>query len=330
LSKQLEKQLPKPNWAEDDALICLHEAVKKTVQELPMFEGNGTILKALADVGSTMYRRERDGDLPSRMDTLSEHSIGMLLIKGFTMRGALIDRAVAVKSYMEILYATRLSQPLGEIAQVHQSATSRVDELQKELEEEPREPGDAVPKRYRGKGGSAAEELLAATLDLWATSIQFCRREVEEEGDLEPPESQELQAFIQSCLLEFAAGSLGMRLNIVRYWKHVFAHLSEQRLPLHDTLGNEICQRVVASLQSASLDQRSERLRRPALELSAALIKDSASGGGRALILTGLSPSALSGSTVLSLQTWIDRIDQVTADQCTADVAILRSALEET
>ncbi|CAE8630113.1 unnamed protein product, partial [Polarella glacialis] len=194
-------------------------------------------------------------------------------------------------------------------------ASRRVDELQLEDEKEEREPGEAPPKRHRGKGQSPAEELLSATLDFWATSFQQCRREVEDEGDLEPPEEGELAAFIGVSLAEFRLGSLTMRLGIVRLWKHVFKHFAEERLPLKSQLSDELCGQLVAAVQDASWDARSERLRRPALELAAALAQDAVSGGREAL-LRGMQAEAkaAAGETegaaalrAVQVTAWLDR-----------------------
>ena len=62
------------------------------------------------------------------------------------------------------------------------------DEFQKSLEAEPREPREMVPKRYRGNPQSPAEELRTATLTLCTAAFEQCRREVEDEGDLDPPQ----------------------------------------------------------------------------------------------------------------------------------------------
>ncbi|CAE8630509.1 unnamed protein product, partial [Polarella glacialis] len=224
-----------------------------------------------------MHRRKRMEVLGSA--TCDEAAMGLPLVLSFCSKGSLTDRGVAVKAYLEVISAARLWPPLKDAEKLHDAASRRVDELQLEDEKEEREPGEAPPKRHRGKGQSPAEELLSATLDFWATSFQQCRREVEDEGDLEPPEEGELAAFIGVSLAEFRLGSLTMRLGIVRLWKHVFKHFAEERLPLKSQLSDELCGQLVAAVQDASWDARSERLRRPALELAAALAQDAVSGG---------------------------------------------------
>ncbi|CAK0910537.1 unnamed protein product [Prorocentrum cordatum] len=176
---------------------------------------------------------------------------------------------------------------LEDVAKLYEAASQRVDELQAEVEAEEREPGEAMPVRHRGKGQSPAEELLGGALDLWAATLQQCRREVDDEGDLEPPESAELGAFASAGLAEFHAGSLFLRVTIVRLWRHVFQHLAQERIALCDCLDAGARARVIAATQGASLDQRSERLRRPALELAAALARDAAPRGGREALRQG-------------------------------------------
>jgi len=324
LAGLLDKQLPRPNWAKDDAFVTLHKAVLTTVQVLPMFEGNGTIICALAEAGATMHRRSRNQETVPDDGDIDETVLGLPLIKSFICRGALSDRAAAARALLQVASATRLWPSLDEIAQLHRSASDRVDELQRELEQEKREPGEAVPKRHRGKGQSPAEDLLSTTLDLWTTAFQQCRREVEDECDLEPPEASELQAFMKACIFDFEAGSLSMRLNIVRYWKHVFSHFAEQKLQVRSSLGDDLCTNFVAMLQSASLDQRSERLRRPAFELAAALANDCAIGGGKEVLVRALASGVPS---ISSVDAWIAQVDGITSEQCSEQLAILRSAL---
>jgi len=330
LAAQLDKQLPRPNWAQDPAVSSLQKAVLSTVQSLPTFDGSGILVRALADIGATMRRRKRN-EAPPPGDAADEDALGLPLIRGFISKGSLTDRSAAAKAFLEALSATRLWSPLEEAAQVHKAACDRVDELQREVEAEKREPGEAVPKRHRGKGQSPAEELLGSTLDVWATTFQQCRREVEDEGDLEPPEASELQEFFRACLLEFEAGSLTMRLNVVRLWKHVFSHLAEERIVVRGPLGDELCIRITAAVQDASLDQRSERLRRPAIELAASMAKDASSGGGREVLKAGLasaaSGAAVPGAPVAPLDTWLDKVDDATAEVCAEQLAALRSSL---
>ena len=72
-------------------------------------------------------------------------------------------------------------------------------ERQKNLEAEPREPREMAPKRYRGNPQSPAEELFPATLNLCTGAVEQCRREVEDEGDLNPPqETPSPQAVVET------------------------------------------------------------------------------------------------------------------------------------
>lgn len=261
-----------------------------------------------------------------------EVALGLPVIQPFISKGTLTDRAAAARALLEVMSATRLWSPLDEAAQLHASASQRVDVLQKEVEEEKREPGEAAPKRHRGKGQSPAEEFLLATLDLWATTLQQCRREVEDEGDLDPPEDEELQSFFRASLAEFDSGSLFMRLGVTRLWKHVFAHLAEEKIPFCGKLNDELRKRITAAVQDASLDQRSERLRRPTLELAEALAKDVSTGGGRELLRSTLpsseAASGVSGAgAVMSLESWLSKVDSTTAELCAVQLGTLRAAL---
>jgi len=327
LAAQLDKQLPRPNWAQDPSMQELQKAVLSSVQSLPTFDGSGILVRSLADIGATMHRRKRNDPPPAGDTSGVEDALGFPLIRGFVSKGSLTDRASAARAYLEVMSATRLWAPLDEAAQLHAAASQKVDELQKEVEAEKREPGESVPKRHRGKGQSPAEEMLSATLDVWATTFQQCRKEVEDEGDLEPPEAAELQAFFRESLSEFEAGSLTLRLNIVRLWKHLFAHLAEEKLFSKGAalLGEELCVRLTAALQDASLDARSERLRRPALELAGALAGDAAQ---REVLARGLAAASSSPSSALvTLERWIDKVDDATAEQCSEQLATLKSAL---
>jgi len=231
---------------------------------------------------------------------------------------------------MDATSASRLWGPLEEVAKLHATNSEYVDGLQREVEAEEREPGEAPPKRHRGKGQSPAEELLLATLDFWATTLQQSRKEVEYEGDLEPPEEAELSSFVRATISEFGAGSLTMRVGVVRLWKNLFAHLAEERIAMCPRLDADVCAAVVAAVQEASLDQRSERLRRPALEFAAALTKDTEPGGGRQALKSGLAAAAAAeaGSAAprtVPLCPWLAKLDPATVEQCAEQVAALRA-----
>lgn len=328
LCAQLEKCVPRPQWSKDDAVRALHAAVKAAVSSLPVFDGSGVLVRALADAAAVMYRRKRN----EAAESVDEEKIGLPLVLSFCSKGSLADRGAAAKAYLEVTSATRLWMPLSEAEKLYNAAAKYVDGLQQEDEKEEQEPGQAPPKRHRGKGQSPAEELLAAVLDFWATSLQQCCREVEDEGDLEPPETAELGQFISSSLSEFRSGSLTLRLAIVRLWKHVLTHLAQERILLKDRLSDDLCGRLMAAIQDASFDVRSERLRRPALELAAALAED-ATSGGREVILRGLKAEAeaqlegVNGIRAIPMALWLERIDDVTREQCASQVATLNSVV---
>merc|ERR1712232_445028 len=214
---------------------------------------------------------------------------------------------------MDIMSATRLWGTLAEALQLYKAVDARIVELQREHEAEKREPGEQVPVKYRGKAQSPAEELITAVLDLWTSTLEQCRREADDEGDLEPPEEGELAAYMQACFAEFYKGSLTLRLAIVHTWKRIFVHFKEERLPVCDALGTALHSQLAAAIQDASLDQRSERLRRPALELAAALLDDPAPGGGREALLSGLtSADEASQASVMPLVEWLGKLDPTT------------------
>jgi len=337
LCTQLEKMQPRPRWAEDAAVVALHGAVLAALQSLPLFDGIGSMVRALADLSALLHRRKRNEAAPGggAGDAASEASVGLPLILGFCTKGSLPDRGAAVRAALEVTSASRLWAPLMEVAQLHAANAAHVDELQREVEAEEREPGEAVPRKHRGKAQSPAEELLCATLDFWASTLEQCRREVEDEGDLEPPEQAELCAFLRAGLAEFDAGSLHMRIAAVRLWKRVFAHLAEEKLPARSRLEQGVPAQIAAALQDASLDSRSERLRRPALDLAAALATDGAPGGGREVLgwgLAGAVAAEAAGTAVpprgtVAIDAWLARLDPVTADQCAESVKTLREAV---
>eukprot|EP00927_Polykrikos_kofoidii_P070848 TRINITY_DN67226_c0_g1_i1.p1 TRINITY_DN67226_c0_g1~~TRINITY_DN67226_c0_g1_i1.p1 ORF type:complete len:2004 (-),score=394.10 TRINITY_DN67226_c0_g1_i1:98-6109(-) len=345
LAGQLEKRLPRPAWGEDEAVVGLQKGMLKSVQTLPIFDGNGLLLRALADATALMYRRKRGDPQPKGVDPPTEDSIGLPLILGFCAKGNLQDRGSAAKAAMEVMSAARLWGTLSEAASLYEASASRVDAMQKELEEEKREPGESVPMRYRGKATSPAEEYLTATLDLWTGTLEQCRREEEDEGDLEPPDERELSAFARATLQEFYSCSLTFRLAVVRMWKRVFGHLKEERVSLVGRIDADVMARIVKAIQDASLDPRSERLRRPALELAGALVADDASGGGRDAFKNGLSAAiALAGgqlsgggggdaelstasTSALPAAEWLAQLDSTTAEQCADAVSALRQAL---
>jgi len=320
LCTQLEKIQPRRKWVESAPVAGLHGAVLAAVGSLPVFDGSGELVRALADLVSLMHRRER-GEAGSDVDDVA---VGLPVIKGFCSKGSLSDRAVAVKALMQVTSAVRLWGPLEDVAKLYEAASQRVDELQAEVEAEEREPGEAMPVRHRGKGQSPAEELLGGALDLWAATLQQCRREVDDEGDLEPPESAELGAFASAGLAEFHAGSLFLRVTIVRLWRHVFQHLAQERIALCDCLDAGARARVIAATQGASLDQRSERLRRPALELAAALARDAAPRGGREALRQGCGDD-VAEVKVLPLSEWLEQLDARTVEQEAEAVAALRA-----
>lgn len=307
-------------------MLSLHAQLKDAVQTLPTFEGSGILVRALADLAGVLYRRKR-GEAFTGAD---EKKTGISLVFGFCSKGSLTDRAAAAQAYLEATSATRLWPSLADAAKLYQEAAKHVDQLQEEDDKEEREPGQVPLKRHRGKGSSPAEEFLTATMDFWATALQQCRREVEDEGDLEPPEG-ELSSFAGATLHEFHLGSLTLRLSVVRLWKHVFSHFSKEKLPLSE-LNDETFGRIVWAIQDASLDKRSERLRRPALELAASLAKDGA--GGKEALMRGLAfetaaaakdSAGGAAARAVPMSLWLQRIDPLTAEQCANEVATLRS-----
>jgi len=324
---QLEKKSPRPNWNEDPAIVNLHSAVSTAIQALPVFDGIGTLIRGLADLAALLHRRKRNDDsAPAPVD---EDTSGVPLVRSFCSKGSLPDRGSAMKALMEVVSAARLWTPPDEVAQLHEAVGSHIDALTKELAEEEREPGEPVPIRYRGKASSPAEELITAVLDFWASTLEQCRREVEDEGDLEPPESSELTRFFSSTVAEFYAGSLNMRLSIVRFWKRVLGHLRDEKITVLERLEPLVAGKMVAAVQDATLDKRSERLRRPAMEFAAVLAKDSSPGGGRALFNQGLATALAgqadgSGLVAQPVGEWLGAVDTITAEQCAESLATLR------
>ena len=328
LAAQLEKVDPRPCFAEDESIQGLLASLKAAVQTLPTFEGSGNLVRALADLAAVSYRRKRGEEAAG----VNEEMTGISLMLSFCSKGPLAERAAVAQAYLEVIAATRLWPSLADAECLYKDAAVYVDQLQREVEEEEREPGQVPPKIHRGKGSSPAEELLSSTLDFWATALQQCRREIEDEGDLEPPEG-ELAAFTGAALAEFKTGSLTLRLSIIRLWKHVFKHFAEEKLSL-ESLSDEDFGRIVWAIQDASWDLRSERLRRPALELAASLAEDA--NGKKALLrgiraevaLASVESAGAAAARAVPLAAWLERIDSVTAEQCSKEVAVLRSLLD--
>ncbi|OLQ03877.1 hypothetical protein AK812_SmicGene13120 [Symbiodinium microadriaticum] len=132
----------------------------------------------------------------------------------------------------------------------------------------------------------------------------------------------------------------------------------KEKLPLSE-LNDETFGRIVWAIQDASLDKRSERLRRPApmasdnagftvrakacgtlwiqgagvrLELAASLAKDGA--GGKEALMRGLAfetaaaakdSAGGAAARAVPMSLWLQRIDPLTAEQCANEVATLRS-----
>merc|ERR1712137_874098 len=112
-------------------------------------------------------------------------------------------------------------------------------------------------------------------------------------------------------------------------WKHVFSHFIEEKMPIYSRLEADVCSGIIAAVQDASLDQRSERLRRPAIEFCAALVKDTNSGGGREIFTKGLAAAvaAEAGSVAprtVALADWLQKLDPTTADLCKEQLDILK------
>mmetsp|Transcript_67517 Transcript_67517/g.162040 ORF Transcript_67517/g.162040 Transcript_67517/m.162040 type:complete len:1938 (+) Transcript_67517:91-5904(+) len=330
LCAQLEKKTPRPKWAEEPSISQLHNVMRETLQSLPVFDGIGVIVRALADLAALIHRRERNEDGCATDGA----GMGLPLVKSFCSKGSLADRGAAVRAVSEMVASARLWGPLSDLAELHKAASTRVDELQEELLAEERAPGVAAPVVHRGKAQSAAEELLTATMDFWTATLEQCRREVEDEGDLDPAEEADFAAYLQATLDEFASGSLTLRLAIVRDWKKVFGHFAEERLPVSGRATPEIWAGVASALQDATMDQRSERLRKPALELSASLAKDVAKGGGREVFRLGLgkavekSADASAAQKVFDLDAWLTKLDPLLVEQCGNWVADLRQLKE--
>jgi hypothetical protein len=327
LCVQLEKQLPRPKFGTDPSVLALHKAVLTAVQSLPLFDGLGSLVKALADLAALIHRRKRGESAEG--ETASESSIGLTLVLSFCSRGSLSDRALAIKSTLELMSASRLWCALSDIAQLHSTNAKYIDELEVEVEKEEREPGEPVPKRHRGKTQSPAEELLSATLDFWTSALEQCRREVEDEGDLDPPEESDFATFMKATLAEFGPGSLQMRIGVIRLWKRVFSHLATEKISVRELLPKDVWAQWADALQSATLDQRSERLRRPALEFAASVVKDTASGGceafKHALAVAVEAEASNAAPRVVALDAWLGKLDPHTAEQEAAAVATLRS-----
>ncbi|CAK9007636.1 unnamed protein product [Durusdinium trenchii] len=323
---QLEKADQQQRSAEDNAVCSLLASLKAAVQTLPTFDGSGSLVRALADLAAVCYRRKRGEEL-----SVNEDVVGIPLIQSFCSKGPLAERAAVAQAYLEVITATRLWPPLADANKHYSDAARFVDQLQEEVEKEEREPGQTAPKMHRGKGSSPAEELLTSTLDFWATALQQCRREIEDEGDLEPPEG-DLVAFTGASLAEFKTGSLTLRLAIIRLWKHVFKHFAQEQLPL-SSLSDEHFGRVMWAIQDASWDSRSERLRRPALELAASMAED---GQQAKALLRGIQAEVSQASAetagaaaarAVPLAEWLERIDSATAEQCSREVLALRSLI---
>lgn len=328
LCAQLEKQLPRPNFSKDASVLSLHKAVLTAVQSLPIFDGLGALVKALGDLAALIYRRKRGEDAGGG-EAPTESSTGLTLILNFCSRGSLADRALATRSAIEVVSASRLWAPLPDVAKLHHSIAKHVDELEREVEKEEREPGEPIPKRHRGKMQSAAEDLLSATLDYWTSTFEQCRKEVEDDGDLDPPEQEELSDFMRAAFGEFGSGSLTMRISIIRCWKRVLSHLAQEKVAVLGLLSQQLWVQLAEVVQNATLDPRSERLRRPALDFAASLSKDLAAGGGREALkqslVGGVAPESSSvAPTILSIEAWMAKLDPHTAEQEALAVKSLR------
>ncbi|CAJ1327123.1 unnamed protein product, partial [Effrenium voratum] len=148
LAAQLEKVDPRPCFTEDTAIQSLLASVKAAVQTLPIFDGSGSLVRALADLAAVSYRRKRGEELGVRVD---EQESGLSLILSFCSKGSLVDRAAAAQAYLEATTATRLWPSLQDAERLYNEAADHVDHLQKEDEAKERAPGQPLPKNHRGK-----------------------------------------------------------------------------------------------------------------------------------------------------------------------------------
>jgi len=119
----------------------------------------------------------------------------------------------------------------------------------------------------------------------------------------------------------------------VRVWKHVFDHFIEEKVQTKRLLASALWQKLAAALQDASLDPRSERLRRPALECAASLANDGTPGGAGEGLQHGIKEGAAAeaGSAapkVVDVNIWVSKLDPVTSEQCSKSIAAIRR-LEE-
>ena len=128
----------------------LHQALLGLVKASVLYDRIGVVLRALAAVTALLHKKGRNKE--SKVD---EESSGLPLVINYSSKGSLEDRTCAVDRLLDIM----VSLP-GE------TGATKIVELQKSSEAEPREPREMVPKRYRGNPQCPAEEFLTATLNL--------------------------------------------------------------------------------------------------------------------------------------------------------------------
>lgn len=281
-----------------------------------VFEGVGVVVRAFADLSALMHRRKRGQD----WEEFSEDSSDLCFIQSFCVKGSLSDRISAVRSTQDVASATRL-WTLSEVIQLHTDTVCHIDSLEVD--------GEESTGKHRGRAQSPAEELLSATLDFWASTLEQCRKEINDEGDLEPPEN-ELTAFMQASVAEFHACSFSFRLAVIRQWKRVLDHFENEKI-LDCRVPLDVWMQVVTAVQMASLD-RAERLRRPAVECAGALVRVPAvSEAMKELKLTSSdsteAQASENGPRPMHLDVWLTRLDPTTVEQCTESVVALRALL---
>ena len=140
----------------------LHQALLGFVRASALYDGIGVVVRAHAAVTALLHRRR--GNEESEVD---EESSGLPLVL-----------VAAVKGLGKIALVLSKGCSTSWSHSLEKFGATKIDELQKSLEVEPRDPREMVPKRYRGNPQSPAEELLTATLNLCTGAFEQCRRGV--------------------------------------------------------------------------------------------------------------------------------------------------------
>lgn len=354
LCSLLERQDRPGKWTEDQDIAQLRETLGATVESLPAFEGSALLVKALSDITALIFllKAPNDGDgsataearvRPARAPAAEAAVMADLSrIRTFLRKpiqgarsAALADRTTFVQAITALLSKTLHWASLGyeEMASIAEEVLSLVDKLEEESRkeaEEEREEGTgedsyvAARKKHRGKPGSNAEELIQALLELWTTMLEASHKVVEDEDELEAPDSEQFELFVRRSLAEFETGSPNLQLFIVRCWKRSLVHLKSIRVKCAPLLNSRSWVQMVSALQDASLDKRMGRLRKTALDLlgGSELAGDTSAQGGGEALKTGLGDG--DGTKAKSqLKDLIENLDAQTRTECAEAVESL-------